>query len=154
MAAIIGLAIAVPFMVLFIAVIILHAVILIKCAHSKKTAGKLREIRQGLYETPARLYETPGGLYETTGRLYESPEGLYETLGELYEENEMSVTAENEVYTSVGGIHVVQNVAYAANIPTVNTDTAEQANTDEYFNADEEYYVNADEGYVNADEEL
>ena len=125
----------------------MQAVVLIKCAHSKKAAGRL-------CETPRELYEAPGGLYKTLGEPEETPESVGMKENEAYGTNTQTqhiATAANEAYSCVGGIPVVENVAYtpaaAVDIQTVqneaygsvsgvavNTDTEEQNEMYDYVN--------------------
>ena len=123
---IIGPAIAAPVLaIFFIIVIIVSVTMLIKCSHSKNTAGEL-------YETPDVIGMKQNERYRTNTQ------------------TQHIATAPNEAYGCVGDIPVVENVAYApaaVNIPTVqneayggvngaavNTDTEEQANVYIFMN--------------------
>ena len=108
--------------------VIVSVVVLIKCSHSKQTAGEL-------YETPDAIGMKENEAYGTNTQ------------------TQRIATAANEAYGRVGDIPVAENVAYipaAVNIPTVqneayggvsgaavNTDAKEQVNVDEMYD-----YVN------------
>ena len=108
--------------------IIVSVVMLIKCSHSKQTAGEL-------YETPDAIGMKENEAYGTSNQA------------------QHVATSANEAYGCVGDIPVAENVAYipaAVNIPTVqndayggvsgaavNTDAKEQVNVDEMYD-----YVN------------
>jgi len=120
MAAIIGPAIAVTILVIFIAAIIVSVIMLIKCSHFKQTSGELSNA--GMKENKE---------YKVNSQI------------------QYIATATNEAYGCVGNIPVVQNVAYvpaALNIPTVqneaySTVSGATVNTDteEHYEADEMY---------------
>ena len=113
---------------LVVVVVVIVSVVLIKCSHSKQTAGEL-------YGTPDAI-----GMKEN------------EAYG-MSNQAQHVATAANEAYGCVGDIPVAENVAYipaAVNIPTVqneayggvsgaavNTDGKEQVNADEMYD-----YVN------------
>ena len=127
-AAIIGPAIAAPVLIIVTIVVIVSVTVLIKCSHSKNTAGELNE-------TPDVIGMKQNEAYGTNTQ------------------TQHIATAVNEAYARVGDIPVVENVAYtpaAVSIPTVqneaygsvsgaamNTDTEEQVNVDEIYD-----YVN------------
>ena len=124
-AAIIGPVIAVSILVIFTVMVMVLVTMLVKCSHSKNTAGEL-------YETPDAIGMKQNEAYRTNTQ------------------TQHIATAANEAYSCVGGIPVVENVAYtpaAVNIPTVqneayggvsgaavNTDTEEQANVYIFMN--------------------
>ena len=107
--------------------IIVSVVMLIKCSHSKQTAGE--------------LYETPDAI------------GMKENAYGMNNQAQHVVTSANEAYGCVGDIPVAENVAYipaAVNIPTVQNEAyggvsgaAVNTDTEEYVFEDEMYdYVN------------
>ena len=107
--------------------VIVSVVVVIKCSHSKRTAGEL-------YETPDAIGMKENEAYETNTQ------------------TQRIATATNEAYGCVGDVPVVRNVAYiaAVNILTVQNEAyggvsgaAVNTNTEEQVNADDMYdYVN------------
>ena len=121
MAAITVLATAVPVLVILTVVVLVQAVMLIKCAHSKQRVGKLCKTGDAI--------------------------GMREKEYGTNTQTQHIATAANEAYGHVGSIPVVENVAYkpaAVNILTVQNEaygsvSGMTVNTETKEQFDEEY---------------
>jgi len=117
-AAIIGLAIAATVLVIFTTVIIVLVAIMIKCSHSKQTAGELFKSHDAISVKENEAYGTNTQTQHIT-------------------------TAANEAYGCVGDIPVAVNILHmpgqskAYSGAAANTDIEEQVNVDEIYD-----YVN------------